>query len=99
VKLWSLNELAYLETLFGHQDEVVDVAALAAERCITVGARDRTARLWKIVDETQLVFRGGGSSGGKARKNKDGTIQHEEGSMDVVAMVDEEHFVTGSDNG
>ena len=99
VKLWSLNELAYIETLFGHQDEVVDIAALAGERCVTVGARDRTARLWKIVDETQLVFRGGGASDGKLRKNKDGSTRYDEGSMDVVAMIDEEHFVTGSDNG
>lgn len=99
IKLWSLNELAYVETLFGHQDEVVGIAALSGERCVTVGARDRTARLWKIVDETQLVFRGGGGSEGKVRRNKDGSIRHEEGSMDVVAMVDEEHFVTGSDNG
>ena len=99
VKLWSLNELAYVETLFGHQDEVVGIAALSGERCVTVGARDRTARLWKIVDETQLVFRGGGGSEGKVRKNKDGSTRHEEGSMDVVAMIDEEHFVTGSDNG
>ncbi|KAF8251634.1 WD40 repeat-like protein [Wilcoxina mikolae CBS 423.85] len=99
VKLWSLNELAYVDTLFGHQDEVVDIAALSGERCVTVGARDRTARLWKIVDETQLVFRGGGGSDGKPRQNKDGSIRHEEGSLDVVAMIDEEHFVTGSDNG
>ena len=63
VKIWSLNELAYVETLFGHQDEVVDVAAVEAtqERCVSVGARDRTVRLWKVVEESQLVFRGGGS--------------------------------------
>ncbi|CUS13708.1 unnamed protein product [Tuber aestivum] len=103
VKLWSLDELAYVETLFGHQDEVVGIAALAGERCVTVGARDRTARLWKIVEETQLVFRGGGGSGGaesrKSRKNKDGSKRYEEGTIDCVAMIDEEHFVTGSDNG
>lgn len=29
-----------------HQDEVVDVASLNLERVISVGARDRTARLW-----------------------------------------------------
>lgn len=91
-KVWSLDELAYLETLFGHQDEVLDITALAAERCVTVGARDRTARLWKIVDETQLVFRGGGES----KKRQVGFV---EGSMDCVTMIDEEHFVTGSDNG
>lgn len=95
VKTWSLNELAYVETLFGHQDEVVDVAALAQERCVSVGARDRTARLWKIVDETQLVFRGGGGE----KKSRSGPVKALEGSMDRVAMIDEEMFVTGSDNG
>lgn len=102
VKLWSLDELAYVETLFGHQDQVVGITALNAERCITVGARDRTARLWKIVDETQLVFRGGGGSGGdskKTKRDKNGNERYEEGSIDCVAMIDDEYFVTGSDNG
>jgi ribosomal RNA-processing protein 9 len=61
--VWSLDELAYVETLFGrflymmslllivanattgHQDQVLDIDALAQERCISVGARDKTARL------------------------------------------------------
>jgi ribosomal RNA-processing protein 9 len=96
IKVWSLNELAYVETLFGHQDEVVDVAALAQERCISVGARDRTARLWKVVEETQLVFRGGGGEK-KSRKGTAAAVM--EGSMDRIAIIDEEMFVTGSDNG
>ncbi|KAI9870852.1 MAG: pre-rRNA processing protein, partial [Pleopsidium flavum] len=98
IKSWSLDELAYVETLFGHQDEVVDVAALAQERCISVGARDRTARLWKVVEETQLVFRGGGGGGEKKSKNPNART-YAEGSIDRVAMIDEEMFVTGSDNG
>ncbi|KAL2068519.1 hypothetical protein VTL71DRAFT_14856 [Oculimacula yallundae] len=99
IKIWSLDELAYVETLFGHQDEVVDVSALAQERCISVGARDRTARLWKVVEETQLVFRGGGAE--KKRKSSAATSRPsvQEGSIDRVAMIDEEMFVTGSDNG
>jgi ribosomal RNA-processing protein 9 len=96
LKVWSLDELAYVETLFGHQDEVVDVTALAQERCISVGARDRTARLWKVVEETQLVFRGGG---GEKKSRKSEKPQAMEGSMDRVAQIDEEMFVTGSDNG
>ena len=96
IKIWSLDNLAYVETLFGHQDEVVDVAALAQERCVSVGARDRTARLWKVVEETQLVFRGGGGE----KKARQGTWPKVlEGSMDRVAMIDEEMFVTGGDNG
>ena len=101
IKTWSLNELAYVETLFGHQDEVVDVAALSQERCVSIGARDRTARLWKVVEETQLVFRGGGGEKKSRNPNKDGLSPpfFAEGSIDRVAMVDEENFVTGSDNG
>lgn len=109
VKTWSLDELAYVETLFGHQDAVVDVAALAQERCVTVGARDRTARLWKVADETQLVFRGGGGSKAKGDKKKprgpanDAAARtprtYAEGSIDRIACIDEETFITGSDNG
>ncbi|KAL8709117.1 MAG: hypothetical protein Q9220_006138 [cf. Caloplaca sp. 1 TL-2023] len=111
IKTWSLDEMGYMETLFGHQDEVVDIAALALERCVSAGARDRTARLWKVAEESQLVFRGGGSSEKRrpAVPDKDGlangdssvtpAIAYAEGSIDRVAMVDEETFVTGSDNG
>ncbi|KAI2473761.1 WD40 repeat-like protein [Annulohypoxylon bovei var. microspora] len=98
VKVWSLDELAYVETLFGHQDIVVDIDALAQERCVSVGARDRTARLWKVVEETQLVFRGG-SIDKKQKPDIDPRSLAHEGSMDRVAMIDDELFVTGSDNG
>ncbi|KAK4169065.1 WD40-repeat-containing domain protein [Cladorrhinum sp. PSN259] len=101
VKVFSLDELAYVETLFGHQDEIMDVDALGQERCVSVGARDRTARYWKVPEESQLVFRGGGE-GGKKQKipaGMDPASAAHEGSMDRVAMIDDETFVTGSDNG
>ena len=103
IKTWSLNELAYVETLFGHQDHVTDIAALSQERCLSAGSRDRTVRLWKVVDETQLVFRGGGSSTSKPRRGAHlgptEPIQAAEGSLDRVAFIDDETFVSGSDNG
>jgi ribosomal RNA-processing protein 9 len=100
VKIWSLDELAYIETLFGHQDEVLDVSALANETCVTVGARDRTARFWKVVEESQLVFRGGGPDRKPKRGGEDdGMKAHYEGSMERVACIDDETFVTGADNG
>lgn len=105
VKVWSLDELAYVETLFGHQDEILDIDALAQERCVSVGARDRTARYWKVPEESQLVFRGGGEGGGGSSKKQklppgvDPASAAHEGSMDRVAMIDDEIFVTGSDNG
>lgn len=99
VRTYSINQLAQLETLYGHQDLVVDIAALGLERCVTVGSRDRTALLWKIADETRLTFRGGDSHD----KYKDPAAAAEpiffEGSIDCVSMIDDSHFITGSDNG
>jgi ribosomal RNA-processing protein 9 len=100
IKIWGLDEMAYIETLFGHQDIVVDVAGMAQERCVSVGARDRTARLWKVVEESQLVFRGGGSTATRTNKNdQTGGTGYGEGNIDRVAAIDEDMFVTGSDNG
>jgi len=62
VKIWSVDEKAYVETLFGHQDKICAVDCGARERCVTVGGRDGTARVWKIVEESQLVFNGPQSS-------------------------------------
>ncbi|PKS10684.1 hypothetical protein jhhlp_002440 [Lomentospora prolificans] len=98
VKVWSLDEMAYVQTLFGHGDEVLDIDALAQERCVSVGARDRTARLWKVMEETQLVFRGGAIDK-KVQLDVDPRSLRHEGSMDRVAMIDDDLFVTGSDNG
>jgi ribosomal RNA-processing protein 9 len=108
IKIWSLDELAYVETLFGHQDEVVDISALAQEKCVTVGARDRTARLWKVVEESQLLFRGGGApSKSKSEQRSEGSNAvslpsqkpYHEGSMDRITYIDDDTFITGSDNG
>lgn len=98
VKVWSLDEMAYVETLFGHQDQINDIDALAQERCVSVGARDRTARLWKVIEETQLVFRGGAVDK-KGKPGVDPRSMLQEGSMDRIAMIDDDLFVTGSDNG
>lgn len=91
IKTWSLSTAghAYVETLFGHQDHVVSIASMMTDQCVSVGSRDRTARLWKVVDESQLVFRGGSS-----RK-----ALYSENSIDCVAVIPPTHFVTGSDSG
>lgn len=44
LKTYSLagdDSLAYVETLFGHQDHIVGVSAVSVDQCVTVGARDR----------------------------------------------------------
>ncbi|KAJ9310451.1 hypothetical protein DTO217A2_230 [Paecilomyces variotii] len=90
IKTWSLSASghAYVETLFGHQDHVTNLAAMTIDQCVSVGARDRTARLWKVIDETQLVFRGGSAK-----------AQYQENNIDCVAVIPPNHFVTGSDSG
>lgn len=91
IKTWSVSPggHAYVETLFGHQDHVLSVASMMTDQCISVGARDRTARLWKVVDETQLVFRGLSS-----RKE-----EYQTNNIECITAIPPTHFVTGSDSG
>ena len=57
VKVWNADSLAYVEALFGHQADVLALASLDRERVVSVGA-DSTCRVWKIVEQSQLVFHG-----------------------------------------
>lgn len=109
IRTYSINQFTQLEILYGHQDNIADISALARETCVSVGSRDKTAMFWKIAEESRLTFRGGDSIEKKRKKKKttedesnqdeDDTPFHNEGSIDVVSMLDESHFVTGSDNG
>ena len=47
---------------FGHQEGVTAIDALSRERCITSGGRDRSARLWKVAEESQLLYKGQAAS-------------------------------------
>ena len=91
IKTWSISGAghAYVETLFGHQDHVTSVAAMTIDQCVSVGARDRPARLWKADDETPRASRGGASKNAAYR----------ESNIDCVAPLPPNHFVTGSDSG
>lgn len=89
IRTYSVAQMAQLEILYGHQDNITDISALARELCVSVGSRDKTAMYWKIADELRLTFRGGDL----------GKAPYSEGSLDAVAMLDETHFVSGSDNG
>lgn len=80
----------------------MDIACLDQEHCVTVGSRDATLRLWKIAEQTQLVFRGGNTTKySPPSESTEGSkaMQFVEGSMDKVAMLDESNFVTGGDSG
>lgn len=113
--LHSLSTLSLIDTFFGHQDSIPSVSSLKPTLAVTAGSRDRTCRWWKVEDEVQLVFRGGGRSferpaddtdtnaavGEQAKKvdRKGKGREIVEGSIDVVCMLDEQHFVSGGDSG
>ncbi|KAH8828164.1 WD40-repeat-containing domain protein [Flagelloscypha sp. PMI_526] len=108
IKIYDLSPsvMGYVETLFGHQDSILSVDALRGETCVSVGGRDKTVRYWKVHDETQLVFRGGGKAkehkGDKSDSAKAPSQDGEgfvEGSLECVAMVDEHTFLSGGDSG
>jgi len=87
VKLFDLSAMGYIETLFGHQDTIVSLDALRGESAVTAGARDRTVRFWKIADESQLVFRGGGKSAIRELLEGGAFEGHEDdGNMDVAEI-------------
>ncbi|KAG9147598.1 hypothetical protein Leryth_007392 [Lithospermum erythrorhizon] len=56
IKIWNAEDRAYITTLYGHQNEVLTIDCLRKERALTVG-RDRTMHLWKVPEESQLIFR------------------------------------------
>ncbi|XP_066149776.1 U3 small nucleolar RNA-interacting protein 2 [Euwallacea fornicatus] len=56
VKVWDLDEMAYVETLFGHQGPVMSIDSLNKDRVVSSGCHD--LRLWKITEETQLIYNG-----------------------------------------
>lgn len=54
----TLPSCSALPSRFGHQDAVAALDALSRECCVTAGGRDGTVRVWKIPEESQLVFYG-----------------------------------------
>ncbi|MFS7923997.1 putative transcription factor WD40-like family [Helianthus anomalus] len=56
IKIWNAEDRSYETTLFGHQSHVLSIDCLRKERVLTV-ARDRTMHLWKVPEESQLIFR------------------------------------------
>ena len=82
IRHYNLNEMMYLETLYGHQFGVTGVDCHLKERPVSVG-RDRTGRIWKLAEDTHLIFRGGAKTA----------------PADTVRVMKENWFVTGHEDG
>lgn len=58
IRQWDLGTLGFVDTLYGHQEGILGLDAVGTkDQLASVGGRDRTARLWQISEENQLVFR------------------------------------------
>ncbi len=58
VKVWLVDgdSVSFVDSLLGHLEGPMNVDSLIHERCITSGGRDKSIRIYKIVEGTQLVF-------------------------------------------
>ncbi|KAH1208888.1 U3 snoRNP-associated protein-like [Glycine max] len=61
IKIWNVEDRTYMSTLFGHQSEILSIDCLRKERVLTAG-RDRSMQLFKVHEESRLVFRAPASS-------------------------------------
>ena len=82
IRHYNLQEMMYMETLYGHQFAVTAMDCPVKERPVSVG-RDRTARAWKLAQDTHLIFRGGSR------------IQNAES----ISMIKDDWFITGHEDG
>ncbi|KAL7568414.1 hypothetical protein ACA910_012132 [Epithemia clementina (nom. ined.)] len=82
IRSYNLNEMVQLETLYGHQLGVTSIDCSQKERPVSVG-RDRTARAWKLAEDTHMIYRGGS------------LMQPSE----CVSVLKEDWFLTGHEDG
>ena len=87
VKHWTAARGAYVETLFGHEAPVRSLDCAYDEKPLS-GGRDRTARAWKICDESHLVYRAPAAAGLGLGS-----------SVDACRILDKDRFLTGGDDG
>jgi len=82
IRRYDLNAMTYVETLYGHQSPIVAMDCANKNRPVSV-ARDRTVRVWKVEEDSHLVFRPGGDVG----------------SAECVSAIQDGWFITGHDDG
>ena len=91
LKVWSIkysnenqtNDSGYIDTLFGHQDVISGMSLLAKDKPITVGSRDKTTRIFNIVNSSQMVFR----------------VPNDSDACTAIAVVNQLHFIVGTSYG
>jgi ribosomal RNA-processing protein 9 len=82
IRRYDLSAMTYVETLYGHQSPIVAIGCANKNRPVSI-ARDRTVRVWKVEEDSHLVYRGGGDVG----------------SAECLSAIQDGWFVTGHDDG
>lgn len=82
IRHFNLDEMLCVETLYGHQLGVTALDCYKRDRPVSV-SNDRTGRLWKLQEDTHLIFRGGAKTQ----------------PADCVSLVKDDWFVTGHQDG
>jgi len=57
LKIWNCDSMSYVTTCFGHIGPITDLDCFRKERALT-SSLDKSVRLFKIPEQTQLVFSG-----------------------------------------
>lgn len=84
IRYYNLDEMIYMETLYGHQAPITGISCNGVRNQTPFSvARDRTARVWKLEEDTHLIYRGGA------------TISN----ADCIATLNDHWFLTGHDDG
>ena len=62
VKIWQVQDRTLMDNLCGHESPITDIDSISASastslgKPITCGSTDRTLRMWKIAESSQLIF-------------------------------------------
>lgn len=75
--------MGYVETMYGHSDAVTQIDMLAKPKLVSAGGTARTLHLFKVDHSSQLVF----------------NALVDCVSIDTVAMINDDHYVSGQMNG
>ena len=91
IKVWNISQLSYMDTLYGHQEGITDLHALRQDACVSVGGRDRSLRLFRVADASQLVM--------SVNEAKHGSLEcvrmlsQTAGSAMMIAATDDGHLL------
>lgn len=75
--------MGFVEIMYGHADSISQMDMLDKPKLLSAGSTARTIHLFKIEQSSQLVFNG----------LNDCT------SVETIAMIDDDHFVSGQMDG